>query len=146
MQHMHRLKQSREGRSIFVSRATQLKKRRALGTRLGGRATGNLLPRFSLRLVPWKLAKLVNGVLLIYLKVEMGTFCLTNSTKNTFYLTPAFRPTQRKLRMCSKTGQTQEKATARGHLSVPLSFFFFFSFSISAVAKIRCCVRLLIVA
>lgn len=41
-------------------------------------------------------------------------------------MTPAFRPTQRKLRMCSKTGQTPEKATARGHLSVPLSFFLFF--------------------
>lgn len=59
-------------------------------------------------------------------------------------MTPAFRPTQRKLRMSSKTGQTPEKATTRGHLSVPLSFFF--SISISAVAKIRCCVTLLIVA
>ena len=34
-------------------------------------------------LVPWRLAKLVNGVLSIYLKVEMGTFCLTNSTIKT---------------------------------------------------------------
>ena len=41
-------------------------------------------------------------------------------------MTPAFRPIQRKLRMCSETGQTPEKATARGHLSVPLSFFLFF--------------------
>ena len=28
--------------------------------------------------------------------------------------------------MCYKTGQTPEKATARGHLSVPLSFLLFF--------------------
>ena len=42
-------------------------------------------------------------------------------------MTPAFRPTQRKRRMCSKTGQTPKKATARGHLSVPLSFFFLFN-------------------
>ena len=74
MQHIHRLKLSREGRGIFVSRATQLKKRRALGTRLGGRATGNLLPRFSLSLVPWRLAKLVNGLFINLLESRNGYF------------------------------------------------------------------------